>query len=308
MAQLKTKTALLNSIESVLANNNAGSISAADVRESIADTANSINVIVASGNHNLEFPFYNHVRASISEGGGLFIAESGVSFPNASGETLQTVPYPGANGIQHNQLAGRNSSNDAHTQYLSVDGTRPMEGNLPMGTYWIGASGLANRGLGFTYTGKGDDIKVGTSGNFVFGDNSRFSSGRAVAKAWINFDGSGTGSNGVPVIRSFHNIDSLQYVDKGKYKITFTSGVLKDVNFVAVANSNSRTTANSQEDFARNTVGLTQRTMSSGKASVTYLVLNEAGDYVDAEINDLVVFGYDVGETSQPSPTVIPKA
>lgn len=308
MAQLKTKTALINSIESVLANNNAGSISAADVRESIADTANSINVIVASGNHNTEFPFYNHVRASSSQGGGLFIAESGVSFPNASGDTLQTVPYPGATGIQHNQLAGRNSSNDAHTQYLSVDGTRVMEGNLPMGSYWVGASGLTNRGLGFTYTSRGDDIKVGTSGNFVFSDNSKFNTGRAVAKAWINFDGSGTGSYGVPVIRAFHNIDSIQYLDRGKYKVTVSSGVLKDVNFVAIGNSNSRTTASSQEDFDRNTVGLTQRAISAGKASVTYLVINEAGDYVDAEINDLVFFGYDVSETSQPSPTVIPKA
>jgi hypothetical protein len=308
MAQLKTKTALINSIESVLANNNAGSISAEDVRTSIADTANSINVIVASGDHNLEFPFYNHVRASNSKGGGLFIAESGVFFPNATGESLQTVPYPGATGIQHNQLAGRNSSNDAHTQYLSVDGTRPMEGNLPMASNWVGASGLNNRGLGFTYTAKGDDIRVGTSGNFVFGDNSRFSSGRAVAKAWINFDGSGTGSYGVPVVRAFHNIDSIQYLDEGKYKITVSSGVLKDVNFVAIGNSNSRTTASGQADFDRNTVGLTERVISAGKASVTYLVLNEAGRYVDAEINDLVIFGYDVGETSQPSPTVIPKA
>ena len=304
---VKTKQELIDSIAADIPNNNAGLISAEDIRSNMSDTVESINGVVASGDHDTAYPFYNNVRASASEGGGYFIAESGLIFPNSPGATDQTEAYPGPTGIDHNQLANRNSNNDAHTQYLSVDGTRPMEENLPMGEHWINASGAGTDDKGLRFDDR--NIHVGTSGNFVFSDGAKISSGRSVAKAWINFDGSGNGSYGTPVVRASHNVQSVQYLDTGKYKITLPSGTLKNANFVCVGNSNSRTTAASQEDFARNTVGLTQREFTAqGTVTITYLVLNEAGEYVDAEINDLVVYGYDEGETPPSGPTVIPKS
>lgn len=307
---VKTKTELVASIEADLANNNSANISAADIRENMKDVAESINGVVASGDHNNAYPFYNNVRASNSEGGGFFIAESGLTFPNSPGATTQYEAYPGANGIDHDSLSNRNSSNDAHTQYLSVDGTRPMEENLPLGGNWINSSGNGydDRGLKFVHEAYGDNIQVGTSGNFIFSDNSKINTGLSTSKAWLNFDGSGTGTYGTPVVRSHHNIKSIEYLDPGKYKVTIASGVLKDKNFTAIGSSNSRTTAASSEDFARNTVGIAQRVIeANGDASLTFLVLNEAGEYVDAELNDLVVFGYDEGQTST-SPTIIPKS
>jgi len=270
-----------------------------------------MNGIIASGDHDVNFPFYNDVRASNAEGGGFFIAESGVKFPNSENDTVQYDAYPGPGGIDHDDLADRHTDIGAHNQYLAVNGERPMEENLPMGSYWINASGAGfdNRGLKFVPNGSADDIHVGMSGTFVFADNSKIQSGRGVAKAWINFDGSGTGTNGVPVVRAHHNISSIQYLDEGKYKITMPSGVVKDANFAAIGSSNSRTTGASNTDFDRNTVGLVSREIDvEGKASVTFLVLNDAGRYVDAEINDLVIYGYDVNEPNQPAPLVIPKA
>jgi hypothetical protein len=131
---------------------------------------------------------------------------------------------------------------------------------------------------------------------------------RAVAKAWLNFDGSGTGTYGTPVVRSHYNIDEVRYLDPGKYRITLKPNVAVS-GFAVFGTSNSRVTAASQEDFARNTVGITQRTIdASGRAVITFLVLNEAGQYVDGEINDMVVFGYNQGETSNPSPTIVSKS
>lgn len=308
MPTLRTKTQLINKANIDLADNNAGSISAQEIRESITDFCYSTNLIVGSGDHNVEFPFVNNVRASKINGNGFFIAESGISFPNSPGQVNQFEAYPGAASINHDLLNNRHVSVDAHRQYLAVNGTRPMEENLPMGNNWINSSGAAfdNRGLKFEYTSTGDNIHVGSGTKFIFNDASRVTSGRGVAKAWMVFDGNGSGPPGTPIVNAYHNIHSLQYLSAGKYKIILSSGVIKDVNCVAIGHSNSRVTASGQEDFDRNTVGITQRTMTDGKLSLTFLVLNDAGSYVNGEINELIVYGNDVGEASQPSPIIIP--
>jgi hypothetical protein len=309
MPILKTKSDLITSIQTDLADNNAGLISAEDLRSNMEDLAYSINGIVGSGDHNADFPFVNNVRASKATGNGFFIAESGLEFPNSPGAVYQYEAYPGAGGIDHNLLTNRHSSNSAHNQYLAIDGTRPMEENLPMANHWINSSGASfdNRGLKFENVGTYDNIHVGVSGSFVFSDNSKINNGRSVAKAWLVFDGSGTATTGVPVVKSHHNIYSLQRLSAGKYSITIPSGVLKDANFLAIGHSNARTSVSSQEDFDINTVGITQRSFNAGngRATLTYLVLNQAGNYVDAELNDLVVFGYDKNETAQTAPIIV---
>jgi hypothetical protein len=298
----KQKDSLKTHINADLADNNAGLISAEDMRHNLIDTVDSINYIVASGDTENKYKFVYNVKASDQNGAGvygLFIAESGVSFPNSSDTTPQIHPYPGAGGIQHNDLAGLTTA-DPHTQYLPIDGSRPVEGNLPAASYWLGASGNANHGLKFVHRYADDpagtiarnDIHVGNSGDFVFNDNSRFNSAQGVAKAWVSFDA----NTGTPVISGSYNVSSITDVDTGKFKVYFKHDVLGGNDYAAMANSSCRITAASEEDFNRNTVGLVIRGGDIGTPRyLSYYVLNESDAYVDAARNDLVVFGLGSG-------------
>lgn len=305
-----SKTVLLNNISVDLADNNAGLISAADIRNNLFNTVDSMNSIIASGDFNLQTPFANNVRAKRTlgdTGTGFFIAENGVTFPNAVTNIKdQTVPYPGPTGINHNDLANRDN-NASHSVFLTLDGSRAMAGNLALASNWIGASGYSNVGLRFQYAGGTsqsvgkENILVGNSGEFVFStDNSRFSSGKSVAKAWITFDGASSGvANAIPVVKNSYNIRSITRTSPGKYVVYLKNDVLAagSNNFVVVANSNARTDSDSMEDFARNTVGTKRGYNVVDGHFFTFVVLNEAGEYVDAELNDAIVFGEDVGST-----------
>ena len=309
MAEIKKET-LKTTIAAELADNNAGLISAEDVRQNLIDAVDSINYIVASGDTEDKYKFVKNVKASDQNGAGvygLFIAESGITFPNSVDTTAQIRPYPGPEGIQHDDLAGRNTSTDAHTQYLAIDGTRAMDGNLMMTSdNWIGSSGNNAHGLKFVhryagdppaYTGSDDviarnDIHVGSSGAFVFNDNSMFNSAQGVAKAWVSFDA----STGSPVISGSYNVSSITDVDTGKFKIYFAHDVLGGNDYAAIGNSNARTTRGSIEDFDRHTVGMVARSGDIGSQRyLSYCVLNENGAFVDAVRNDVVVFGLGSG-------------
>lgn len=309
MPTQRTSGVLQANIAADLADNNAGLISAADLRNNLADTVASINIIVASGNTNTDFPFTYDVRAQIqdpngSPHAGRFIAESGILFPNAVGhETdLQTAPYLGDSNIDHNAL--RNLTvGDVHTQYYPIDGSRNLTGNLPAADKWIGPSGHSNEGFKFEHTATG--IKIYTSGTQIFGDLSKQSSAKGIAKAWLNFDASGVGN--VPVVRSSYNIYKLERLAQGKFRITFNSGTFKDNNYVAVGNSNSTTASGSREDFANNAVGLVIRDGDDGTAlrSITYVIRNDQDQYVDGKINDFVAYGLEPGATADSSPIIV---
>lgn len=287
MAEI-TKTNLLTSINTDLADNNAGLISAEDVRSNIYDTADSINAIVCSGDTDGQYPFYNNVRLKkISTVGGKLFAESGIRFPNApnNASELQVEPFLGVGNIQHNSLAGL-TTGDPHTQYMLVAGTRTMTGNLKLGSNWIGASGYNGDGFKFSYSPTGTSIL--TSGTLVFPDNSVFGSAKGVAKAWINFDASGNA--GIPSVRTAYNITALEDLGVGKFRVTFASGILGTGYPVAVGQSNATTASGSKEDFDVNTVGLVLREGVDPNKKMTFAIRNDAGNYVDGEINDLVVF------------------
>ena len=114
----KSKADLLTSIATDLANNNAGLISASDVRTNMEDSVESINSIVADGDTDSAYSFKNNVRAKKStEDGttGVFVAEYGVTYPDGT----QVVHYPGPSGIQHNDLGGL-TADDPHSQYVPV--------------------------------------------------------------------------------------------------------------------------------------------------------------------------------------------
>ena len=161
MATMKSSGDLIASIGSDMADNNAGLISAEDVRHNMEDTAFSINRIVASGDTETEFPFYHNVKIAATGRGtndvdGKLIMDSGIKFPNApNGDTsvLQLVPYPGPWGINHNQLSDLTTGHP-HTQYYHVNGVdqanNVLNGHVPVGhSNWINASGYASIGFRF---------------------------------------------------------------------------------------------------------------------------------------------------------------
>jgi hypothetical protein len=309
---IQSKAQLKANIQSELSDNNAGLISAYDVRHNMEDIVDSINQIVASGDFDATTPFTgSNVRAKIVNSQyGSFIVESGIIFPNANGG-VQYVPYPGTSGIQHNTLAGL-SAGDPHTQYLSLNGGRVMQDNLGLGSNWINASGNTdiissdNRGLQFeTISSIQENVHVGDGTKFVFDiDDSQLASSKGVAKAWINFNGSGT-----IAVREAYNIKQIERVSGsvGKYKITFASGVLANNNYTAIGNSNARSDNDSGEDFGVNTVGLVNRSGDDAVSlrSITFYVLNDAGQYVDAAVNDLVIFGREKGSSSGVQPIIV---
>lgn len=293
MANAKTSGNLLSSIATDLADNNSGSISAADVRGNMEDTVASINVIVASGDTDTQFPFRYDVRLQVQDRGGspyggTLIPESGILFPYAptNSSSRQIEPFLGVTNLDHREL-GNLDDGDPHTQYVSISGHRPMTGNLAVGNNWIGASGNSNMGIKFAPNAGGtEDILV--SGDLVFGDNSRIDSGRGVAKAWINFDASGVSN--IPVVRSAYNITALADLGVGKFRLTIASGVLGTGSFVAVANSNATSASGNLEDFDVNSVGLVSRSGVDPNQTLTFAVRNDAGQYIDAEINQVVIF------------------
>lgn len=310
MPTMKNSGELISSISTDLADNNAGLISAEDVRHNMEDTVYSINKIVCSGDSDVEFPFYNNVRArqvtQADANAGIFIAESGIQFPNWNGtfnNDIQVEPFPGIANLDHNALDNL-AVGDVHTQYYALNGARALTANFVAGNNWINGSGYNNTGFKFIPQGEGNQ-EIYTSGTLKFSDNSTISNAKGVAKAWVQFDGSGT--NNTPVIRGFHNISGIVKLNPGKYNIVFNSGVFKDDNYVAVGTSNGTTASGSKEDMVVNTVGFVIRTSVDNNPDLrqtTVVVRTESGDYADSELIDCVFYGYSQNEASGlPTPT-----
>ena len=304
---------LIAKIQADVPDNNAGLVDPADVRNNMVSTVLSISPIVASGDTDGTYPFENNVRAEIQDPqgapfGGIFIPESGILFPNApvNDDVLQVQPYPGVEGIDHNQLANLDTGDPHADLYVSISGVangRVMIDNLGIGNNFISASGRNNEGIKFVPTEEGQDLYVAQ--NVQFPDGSIIPDGNGVGRAWMNFD-MNNGSD-LPEVNSSYNIHSIERLDAGKVRITFASGIFKDNNYVAIGNSNARTSDSNAEDFDRHTVGLAFREGddSNELRSITFAVLNEQGDYVDAEQNNFVAFGYNVGATPGQAPIVI---
>jgi hypothetical protein len=307
MATIKTSGDLLASISADLSDNNAGLISAEDVRHNMEDAVRSINQIVASGDTDGEWPFTQDVRVahdSTAGTGGIVYAESGIIFPKSSVDQTgrQQEPFLGIGNLSHNALANL-TVDDPHTQYLNRLGgsTRPMIGNLALSTYWVGSEGT-DQGLKFTPTASGDDITV--SGTFEFQkDQSRMDSAHGVAKAWMNWSAVG----GQVVVNSYHNIDSINAShNSGVFQITFTSGTFLNNNYTAIGISNGISSTGTYDAMQPNSVGITLREGDDGTSlrSLYFKVEQDDGDAVFAGHNDLVVYGYNPGSTSGVGPTI----
>lgn len=304
MATVQDKSVLQNAIQTDLADNNAGLISAEDVRENMDNIVESISHIVANSNMNSVNPFQNSVRAQMVGGSqGLFIAESGVQFPSLGAGTAQNnyntqiVPYPGNDGVDHNLLANL-TIGDVHTQYLNVMGQRQMQGNLGLDTYWLNSEGNSgsgssdNKGLKFTSVDTDNEtMHIGEKTTIEFdSDHSKMNSAKGVAKAWLTFDASSGGS--ISVNSSF-NIASIERgidpastnASPGIFIINFKNSI--PTPYVAIGQSNGTSNNLNAVDFDYNVVAIVERTSTY----LTFVVRNDHGAYVDAKLNDLVVFG-----------------
>lgn len=328
MPTIQDSGAILTSIGQDLADNNAGLISAEDVRHNMEDTVASVGKIMSLADTENTYYFQNNVKVS-GDGAGekRFITEGGIQFPNSPvnydpelPNNIQIEPYPGSGKLDHNLLTNRDGdSNDCHPQYLLEVGgsTGGMRGNLRMrqgagGTaesYWIGPSGLDDEGIQFSYDGVVPIVSV--SGRFVYPDGSTAQdvngsgTAKGVAKAWCNFDASGTPA-ALPVVRSSYNIDSIERVSKGVIKITFASGIFADNNYVAIGNSNANTGSGTFDAFDINTVGLTLREGDDANTlrSIHYVIRSDDNDLVDAKLNDFVAYGLGPNTVADASPTV----
>lgn len=321
---------LYNNISSELADNNAGLISAYDVRHNMEDIVVSINKIVASGDTDQEYPFFNTLRVSTSDSTsptagadhGDIVVESGIFFAAADSPLdtkRQTEPWLGDESIDHGSIQGL--SDDDHAQYYSLLGvdtvgrSSALLGNMATNSLvrenWINCSGIQNVGIKFVQTNSTateQEIHISGVQKFVE-DNSIQRTAKGVAKAWLNFDASGTynGVSNLPVVRSYHNISGVSRDAPGKFTITFIPGTWENNEYVAIGTANARNSKTGITDFEINTVGIVERAGTSSGATgrtCTVAIVNQAAEYVDSERIDLVFYGYSPSETSGVVPTM----
>lgn len=333
---------LVEEINRRLRDNNSGEIGASDVRETMRDVAGSIPFIVASGDWDRtgkqfisDVELIRHTEGDITTGGTL-IVHSGIVFqtPDGNGER-QSIPYPGVDNIQHNDLGGLDVG-DPHGQYLSINSDRdinPSAGgtnatnSLGLGANnWIrekgvlfqGLQGDRTKGLRFEDTGSlTETVHVGSGTKLYFDkDSSEMSSARSTAKAWISFSSvSGNLGNPTATIYSSFGVKKLQRVElnengdgvtflpqDGYFKIWFNDNMFDSGDdYVAIGSSSARSSQTGAADFELNTVSIVERTADY----CTFYVLDDQNVPRNAEINDLIVFGIESGATYGDSVEVI---
>lgn len=306
----KSENILKNDISNAIANNNSGDITAEDVRESMKDIVDSIPLIISEADMNVQYGFEKNVRAKRDEVNnlyGVFIAESGMQFV-LDNNNIQTVHFPGVENLDHGQLEPNSLLDDDHLQYLNLNGVRPMEGNLGLDNYWLNSEGGINsndRGVQFSHDATSDveTVHVGSKTIVEFDDDaSRIDTSKGVAKAWVSFDAHqlSDSSPGNIIINSSFNISDIQTTGDGKFVIYFKNNI--PVPYVAIGSSNSTTDNSAAVDFDLNTVGIVERAANY----LTFVIRNDNGEYVNAKVNDLVVFGLshadEVAEETTPQP------
>ena len=276
-----------------LADNNAGQISAQDVRQNMVDIADCIVPHAASGDY-ATYPF-NNGAVNFNN---LVVAKSGIKFDNAfntgleAHQKIQTQPYLGVTGINHNQLSSI-TVGDYHSQYVSRSGCRLLTGNLGTGAEFINSSGAAvgvpggvtaydNCGIYFS------GLRPAVSTILMFDvDQSKMDSAKSTALAWVNFDG----TSGNLAARSSYNITALEASGNGTYKIYFKDKLFDNTNYVAIAHANGTAGSASARDMDIVNAAVVTRTADY----LTVAVQNDANAYIDCKLVDVVVYGVQSG-------------
>lgn len=303
-----------DNINEDLADNNAGNISASDVRLNMEDIVDSIIPIVSSGNFNSSAFVGNNVRVgqNADDEYGELIVESGIRFDNGTGTEglIQMTPFLGEEGIVHNNLDGL-TAGDPHTQYFNVNGIRKAARNIGFDDNWINSNGASDglpgtyddHGLKFETVSDGDGgeaevVHLGAKSTLKTDvDGSEMSSAVQVAQAYVRFIGSGD----MAVVDS-HNVSQIErYDDPGKFRVYFKAGLFDNGNYVCIANSNATTDNASPEDFDLNQAAVVERNANY----VSFVVRNDNNEYVNAAVNDLVVYGRASGVVNNETVNII---
>ena len=319
----QTQGTIVYNVVNDLADNNNGSISAADIRENLKDLAESVIPNVASGDFNAGNPFVRNVRLkkhsdlNQQANTGSLVVESGIFFENdlADPSVAQVLPYPGPQGINHNQLANL-SVGHPHTQYVNISGGI-FDGNIGITSgHWLNSRGfnISNK-LGITFDGAGsfETLHVGSGTTLQFdNDSSVMNSARGVAKAWLRFSASGVSQGDLDnpnfiSVNSAYNISALERVsgvaggERGKFKVYFADNLFDSPDeYVAIGSSNARSSSSGPTDFEVNTVGIVDRTATS----LSFYILDDDGVYRDGHMNDLIVFGVASGAVNNASSVI----
>ena len=116
----------------------------------------------------------------------------------------------------------------------------------------------------------------GTSGNILSSNGTAWvsSTSAGIAKAWINFNGTGT-----PAIRASFNVSSITDNGTGDYTINFTNA-LADANYSAVCSSS----------YSSLYVNRFCGPIVFNTGNVRVVVQNGVGDGVDSEVICVSIF------------------
>lgn len=201
----------------------------------------------------------------------------GLKFPNSSTpDFVQTIPFLGSEDVDHSKLTNLDSPN-AHDTLLSNSGDF-MTGNLGLGDNWINAKGVNNYGISFKrYTSNQENLLFASNTNLVFdSDKSKLDSVAGSANAWISFDST---TDPITVNTSF-NIDSIEKISDGKFKIIFDQNLEGD--YIAIAKSNGHATDTE--------VIMVNATCCVRKPDhCTFAVQDKSNQYINTKQNDLVI-------------------
>jgi len=122
-------------------------------------------------------------------------------------------------------------------------------------------------------------IKSVSSAAPVFQNSSGTEKGQ-LAKAWINFNGSGT-----IAIRDSFNVSSITDDATGKYTINFTNA-FPNTNYCPVQYNNAQTTGTAVNNFSNAWTGGFELATGTLKCAS-----HEASNYADSSMYHVVVFG-----------------
>ena len=168
-----------------------------------------------------------------------------------------TLTLPSGNGM----LVGQSTT------------TAPTNGQIPIGNGTDYTPATITAGTGITVTNGAGSISIANTGGAV--------AATQLAKAWVNFDGTLTGTI---TPRASFNVSSVTKNATGDYKITFSTA-LADANYV-VAGSANRGSSGSPEAFSITPT----TTMLAGSVSIGTGNPNN-GAYLDCSIVTAVFFG-----------------
>ena len=168
-----------------------------------------------------------------------------------------TLTLPSGNGM----LVGQSTT------------TAPTNGQIPIGNGTDYTPATITAGTGITVTNGAGSISIANTGGAV--------AATQLAKAWVNFDGTLTGTI---TPRASYNVSSVTKNATGDYKITFSTA-LADANYVVAGSANQGSNARLQAFYITPTTAMLAGSVSIGLGNPNN------GALLDSSIVTAVFFG-----------------